>query len=147
MTLSLFRLSSFSLSISVLGGGVNQLYFWTNLFCRWNPWKWFSSAGYNVYHDSFLPSADRTDWDASYSLHTTFRGFVHFGFWIELRPRTLRSDLPANTTHISHEDYVCKAFVICFPTPPFITPRDENVKQMTSLLHIDFFSSQPGPLI
>lgn len=64
--------------------------------------------------------------------------FVHFVFWTALD----RRDLSAISTYFARwHTFVChlQTFVICFLTLPFITPRDENVKQMTSLPRMDFF--------
>lgn len=89
----------------------------------------------------FSQSAVHIDIDMPYSLHPAW--FIcPFCVLNCIRPKTLKTKISANITHISHDDYACLPstdFVICFLTLPFITRRDENVKQMTSLLHIDFF--------
>ena len=65
--------------------------------------------------------------------------FVHFVSWTALDRRDLSANL--NTYFAWWHTFVChlQTFVICFLTLPFITPRDENVKQMTSLPRMDFF--------
>lgn len=104
------------------------------LFLPLPLWGWHEHFGFFF----FSTTAAHSDTDLPYSPHPTW--FIcPFCVLNCIRPKRPLCDL--STYFARWHTFVChlQTFVICFLTLPFITPRDENVKQMTSLPRMDFF--------